>query len=426
MTSEDIEFIRNKIKEHHRWLGSSLPMIASENITSPLTREAEASDLSHRYAEGDPGKRFYEGCRYLDEIEIKTQKLAIELFDSETADVRPISGVLANYAAFDALAEYGDTVMSLSVPSGGHISHSKFSAAGLMGFDIHEIPFDDDNLNVDSEKMCEMIKELEPELIILGASVIPFPHPVEEAREVAEETGTRIMYDAAHVLGLIAGNRFQDPIKEGADAMTASTHKTFPGPQGGIILHREKFDKEIRKAVFPGTTSNHHLHHMAGLGITLAEMKDFGEEYADQVIKNAKKLGKEMYKKGCDVLGGSKGYTESHQLLVDVSENGGGATIAKNLEDANIIANKNILPWDNVNNTEEPSGIRLGVQELTRIGMKERDMKAVAELLSRIIVEGEEPEKVKEDVEEFSSGFNKVHYCHDGRTGAYEFSELKR
>ncbi|WGI17241.1 serine hydroxymethyltransferase [Methanonatronarchaeum sp. AMET-Sl] len=426
MESEEIKFIRNKIREHHNWFDSSLPMIASENVSSPLTREATASDLSHRYAEGDPGKRFYEGCKYLDEIELKTQELAVEVFGSETADVRPISGVLANYAAFDALADYGDTVMSLSVPSGGHISHSKFSAAGLMGFDIHEIPFDDDNLNIDSEEMCEMIKELEPELIILGASVIPFPHPVKEAREVADETGTRIMYDAAHVLGLIAGNRFQDPVADGVDAVTASTHKTFPGPQGGIILHKNQFDKDIRRAVFPGTTSNHHLHHMAGLGITLAEMKEFGEDYANQIIKNAKKLGKELYKQGCDVLGREKGYTKSHQLLVDVSENGGGATVAKKLENANIIANKNILPWDDVNNTEEPSGIRLGVQELTRIGMKETDMSVVAELMSRIIVEGEKPEKVKEDVEEFSGKFNEVHYCYDGRLGAYEFSELQR
>ncbi|OUJ18852.1 Glycine/serine hydroxymethyltransferase GlyA [Methanonatronarchaeum thermophilum] len=424
MTSEDIEFIRNKIREHHNWFGSSLPMIASENITSPLTREAVGSDLSHRYAEGDPGKRFYEGCKYLDEIEIKTQELATELFGSETADVRPISGVLANYAAFDALADYGDTVMSLSVPSGGHISHSKFSAAGLMGFDINEFPFDEDNLNIDTEKMCEMIKELEPELIIFGASVIPFPHPVEEAREIADETGSKIMYDAAHVLGLIAGNRFQDPIAEGADAMTASTHKTFPGPQGGVILHKKQFDKEIRKAVFPGTTSNHHLHHMAGLGVTLAEMKEFGEEYANQTIKNAKKLGKALYNQGCHVLGKDKGYTKSHQLLVDVSENGGGATIAKKLENANIIANKNILPWDDVNNTEEPSGIRLGVQELTRVGMKEKDMEVVAELMSRIIVEGEETKKVKEDVREFSDKFNKVHYCYDGRIEAYQFSEI--
>lgn len=417
---KDIDSIEEIVKDHHEWMSNSLPMIASENITSPKTRMMLASDFSHRYAEGDPGKRYYEGCYYIDKVEEKTTQLAKEVFNSSEADVRPISGVLANMAAVFSVTEPGDRIMALSIPSGGHISHTRHSVVGMRNLEVTEIPYSNEALNIDEEEMQEKIKEEEPSLVILGASVFPFPHPVKEAAEASEDLDTTILYDAAHVLGLIAGDKFQKPLKEGADIMTGSTHKTLPGPQGGIVLYENGFKKELKQNIFPGTTSNHHLHHLAGLGITLEETKEFGKKYAKQIINNSKRLAKELTQKGIDVLGNGEEFTRSHQILIEVGK-GRGAKIAKKLEKSNIIANKNLLPWDNPTETKEPSGIRLGVQELTRIGMKENEMKTVSEFISKIIKKEESPSKVKEQVKEFRKNFNKIHYCYKDSLGPYEF-----
>jgi len=306
------------------------------------------------------------------------------------------------------------------VPSGGHISHAKFSAAGIRGMKIYTHPYDNSRMNIDADGMIREIKRLKPKVVMFGASLFLFPHPVAEAREACDEVGASIVYDAAHVAGLIAGGEFQDPLKEGADVVTASTHKTFPGPQGGIILCKEKWAKDIDEAVFPGTVSNFHLHHKAGLAIALAEMKQFGRAYARQTVRNAQALAAYMDDMGFSVLCKDQGYTKSHQVAVDVSKIGGGSAVAAELEKANVIANKNLFPWDNVNGTDDPSGIRLGTQELTRLGMKEPEMKEVARILKRVAIDGEKPEKVKKDVILLKSQYQTVQYCFDG-DGAYEF-----
>lgn len=420
----EIDFIKDNVKEHHRWMDKCLPMIASENITSPLVREMLATDFGHRYAEGDPGERFYEGCNFLDNVELKTEELVKEIFGAPVTDVRPISGVMANMAAIFALTEPGDKVMALDIPSGGHISHTKESVVGMHELDLIEIPYDQDILNIDKGFLKEKIKEEKPSLVILGASVFPFPHPVKEAAEAAEGQETKIMYDGAHVLGLIAGNQFQDPLKEGADVVTGSTHKTFPGPQGGMLYYREELENKIKPKVFPATHSNHHLNNLAAFGITLAEMKEFGKDYAKQVVSNAKRLARELDKKDVDVLNNGEEFTNSHQVLVDVSQDGGGAKAAQRLEDSNIIANKNLLPWDSVKNTVKPSGLRLGVQELTRIGMEESEMEEVGKLVSNVIKQNKSCKKIKKEVISLREDFDEVHYCYDGNLGAYQYPTL--
>jgi glycine hydroxymethyltransferase len=270
-----------------------------------------------------------------------------------------------------------------------------------------------------------MVKKIElkkPSLLLFGGSLFLFPHPLSEAREVADEVGARIVYDASHVLGLIAGNKFQNPLREGTDVITSSTHKTFPGPQGAIILCREDLKEKIDKAVFPGTVSNHHLHHVAGLAVTLAEMLQFGEAYASQIIVNAQVLAQSLYEEGFDVLCEHKGFTESHQIAINVLKDGGGSEVARKLERVNIITNKNMLPSDK--DPEEPAGIRLGVQELTRIGMKESEMREIASLMGRVILANADESKVKEEVIELRKGFQHVQYCFDGKD-AYKFPELK-
>ncbi len=405
--------VREILEEHHSWFSKSLPMIASENITSLLVREVCASDFSHRYAEGKPRKRFYQGCRYIDEVEILTEELAKKLFEAEYANVQPISGTVANLACFYSLAKPGDLLMSLAVPHGGHISHAEISAAGVRGLRVTTFPFDQEEMNIDVDKAAEKIREKEPKIVLFGASIFLFPHPVKELHDVCREVGATIMYDAAHVLGLIAGKQFQQPLKEGVDVVSASRHKTFPGPQGGLILAKQEYGKKLSQAVFPGLVSNHHLHHMAGFAVALAEMLEFGEAYAKQIVKNSKALAQALNELGFDVLCEHKGFTESHQVLVDVSKQGGGAKVAENLEKANIIINKNLLPWDDITQSKNPSGIRLGTQELTRLGMKEGEMEQIAEFIKRIAIDNEPPEKVKKDVEDLRKDFTKVHYSFD-------------
>ena len=424
MSYRDITYkVREILKAHHKWFDESLPLIASENITSPMTREAIASDLSHRYAEGEPGNRFYQGCKYIDEIETIAIELAKKLFNAEYVNVQPTSGTIANLATFVALTKPGDTMFALEVPHGGHISHSKFSVAGIYGLKVKGFPFDFKEMNIDVEKSRKKIRETKPKLLLFGGSVFLFPHPIKELKEVAEEVGAHIAYDAAHVLGLIAGKQFQQPFEEGADVITSSRHKTFPGPQGGIILARKEFEKKIKNAVFPGVVSNHHLHHIAGLAVTLAEMLEFGEQYAKQVIKNARTLAQALYERGFNVLCEHKNFTASHQVVVDVKEMGGGKRVAELLERANIIINKNLLPWDDIHKPDRPSGIRLGTQELTRLGMKESEMQEIAEFFKRLILDGEKVENVKHDVIELRKEFRKVKYCFtEGE--AYEYKEF--
>jgi glycine hydroxymethyltransferase len=418
--SRDVKAIIDAVNGSQELFKHSLPMIASENVTSPIVRQVLSSDLCHRYAEGQVGHRFYQGCKYVDVIEGKAVQLAKEVFNAPHVNVQPISGVNCNIAAFFALSDPGDKLIALAVPSGGHISHAKFSAAGIRGLKIYTHPFDNKIMNVDVDGMVKNIKKVKPKVVMFGASLFLFPHPIKEAREACDEVGASIIYDGAHVLGLIAGGQFQDPLREGADVVTGSTHKTFPGPQGGIILCQKKYAEVVDEAVFPGTVSNFHLHHKAALAITLAEMKKFGKAYARQIVKNSQALGAYMDELGFNVLCKDLGYTQSHQIAVDVSKNGGGSVLAAKLEKANIITNKNLFPWDDVHTTDNPSGLRLGTQELTRIGMKEREMKEVAKLFRRVIIDREQPEKVKKDVVLLKSQYQTVRYCFDG-DGAYEF-----
>ncbi len=412
--------IKELTKEHHKWMENSINLIASENITSTTVREALASDLSHRYAEGLPCERLYEGCQYIDTIENMAIDLSKRLFNAEHANVQPNSGVVANLASFFALTKPNDILMALNVPVGGHISHAEVSAAGIRGLRILSHPFDNDKMNIDADAMKKEIIKNKPKVVLLGGSLFLFPHPVEDAKEAADEVGAKVMYDGAHVLGLIAGGKFQDPLKEGADLLVGSTHKTFPGPQGGIMLCTEELKDTVDEAVFPGVVSNHHLHHVAALGISLAEMLEFGRDYADQIVKNAKALAQNLYELGFDVLCEDQGFTESHQVAMDVKKIGSAAKMAKDMEANNIILNKNLLPWDDRKRTDDPSGIRLGTQEITRRGLKEAQMQEVAEFIKMVAMDDA---NVKDEVTEFMSQYTKVHYAFE-EDEAYKYIEF--
>ncbi|MBD3207909.1 MAG: aminotransferase class V-fold PLP-dependent enzyme [Candidatus Nealsonbacteria bacterium] len=400
------------VERHNQWRRNCVNLIASENVMSPMADDIYVSDLMHRYAEGLPFGRYYQGAKYFDQIEDLTTEEFKEHFNAQFADLRPISGTSANMAVFAALGKRGDKIITLGIGGGSHVSHEKPGAAGLLGLEVHHFDFDEEIFNIDLEKAKKKILEVQPRFIVVAGSVILFPQPVKELKEVCEKTGAKIIYDAAHVFGLIAAGLFQDPLVEGADIITASTHKTFPGPQGGIILGNieEDLQKRIQQKVFPGVLSNHHLHRIPPLHLTLQEMKKSGKQYANQTISNAKALAVALSDLGFDVLGRKNGFTESHQTVVNVKENGGGDWVAKTLEDANIILNKNIIPGDKID-PEFPAGIRIGVQEMTRFGMKEEEMKQIAQFIKEVVQDKKPPETIKEKVIDFRKNFQEIRYC---------------
>ena len=423
------------IKEHHDWFNNSIPLIASENIPSPAVREAVASDFGNRYAEGWPGERVYAGCTFIDKVENIFNDLARSVFKAEFADCRATSGVVANLAIYSAFSNPGDTMIASSIPTGGHISHGKkehSGTAGLVhGLTIEHFPFSKENMTIDVEltkkKIDTMISEGKgPKIAMFGGSLFLFPHPVKELSEFLHERNVYINYDGAHVAGLIAGGQFQDPLREGVDSMTMSSHKTLWGPQGGIIVSVEKYSDPIKKAIFPGNTSSHHLHHVAGKAVALAESLEIGEVYAKQVIKNAKMLAYSLANHGFNVLGEKRGYTESHQLAVDVSNYGDGGTIEKDLEKCNIILNRQLLPGDikEGRNYFHPSGVRIGVPEVTRLGMKEDEMQEIATFIKKVVIDKQDIPKVLQNVTEFKKNFQKVHYAFDNETSAYQYIQL--
>jgi len=426
------EFLQN----HHRWFRENIPLIASENIPSPSVREALISDFGNRYAEGWPGERVYAGCVYIDKVELLCADLMRRLFKAEFVDVRPISGVVANLVVYTAFTEPGNVMMALAIPSGGHITMGKKSLGGtagvVHGLEVEYLPLDYQELNIDVDKAKEKIAQLAkdgkaPKLVMFGASVFPFPHPVKELASTVHEVGATIGYDAAHVSGLIAGGAFQDPLREGADVMSLSTHKTFFGPQHGSVVSWDKHADKIKRAVFPGMVSNHHLHSVAALAIAAAEMLEFGAEYSRQIVKNSKALAQALYERGFKVLAEHKGFTESHVILIDVTKQGDGGTIEELLEKANIIINRNLLPWDIKEGRHfmHPGGIRLGTSEITRLGMKESEMLEIAGFIKRVVIDRENVEKIKQDVAEFRKNFQKVHYCFENSTEAYKYIKVR-
>jgi glycine hydroxymethyltransferase len=424
------------LKAHHDWFSESLPLIASENVPSPAVREALLSDLGNRYAEGWPGERVYAGCIYIDQIELLAIEEAKKIFQCQFVDVRPISGVCANLAIYTAFTSPGDYMMSLSIPSGGHISTGKIELGGTAGA-VHGLkteyfPFNYEEMNIEVDKTINKINELERtgiklKLAMFGGSVLLFPQPLKELASTFKEKGTFVCYDAAHVIGLIAGKKFQDPLREGADAITCSTHKTLFGPQGGMILSFDTFSEKIKKAVFPGNVSNHHLHSVAAKAISFAEVLEFGEKYAEQIIKNAKSLANSLYSQGLKVVGEKRGFTDSHIILVEVTKFGLGGNLERKLEQANIICNRNLLPWDikEGRHFANPGGLRFGVSELTRIGMRESDMNVVAEFIADVIVKNKNIEEVREKVKEFRKDFQQIHFCFEATRRPHEYIKIR-
>lgn len=426
----NISDIRGIVEAQETWRGhQTINLIASENAQSPAVRAIQNSDFMARYAEGHPNtadevKRYYQGTQYIDQIETMAREELQTLADARQADVRPISGNAANTAIALGYLRGGDTIVVNSTAAGGHISHNTIGVFGrriqIRGMSLnltsdkriplHFFPLTEDMYHIDVEKSLELIDQVSPRLIVLGKSLILFPEPVRELAGLCQERGIPILYDGAHVFGLITGGQFQDPLREGATWLTASTHKTFPGPQRGVIVAALDEDGERKywpaadRGVFPGSSSNHHLHTLPALLVAIREMQQHAAAYAAQIVRNAQTLGQALEDEGIAVEARDFGFTQSHQIAVNVSAHGSGVAVAQQLEANGIIVNYNMLPFDT--DPRNPSGLRIGVQEMTRYGMQEPDIQRLAALLSDAI----KGKQVQEAVYALRADFQELQY----------------
>ena len=389
-----ISEILSLVEKHETWRGKQcLNLIPSENVISPSVRELLSSEFGHRYTSRD---HFYMGTRFTDEIERYGEKLAKQVFRADSADLRPLSGHIADLIFLATYTKPGDTFMCVSPDDGGYPGMWNDGLAGLFSLKAVPFPFSKHDMNVKVEEAKEAIRRIRPRVIIFGASLITFPHPVKELAEVARENDVCIGFDGSHVMGLIAGEQFQDPLREGAHALFGSTHKTFFGPQGGIFLADKEHGEFVKSKIYPAFVDNAHWNRIAALTLALAEMKKFGKAYAEQVIRNSKTLAKALYDYGFPVICQHLGFTQSHQVILDYGDYKKGGNFAEKLQRANIIVD---------------CAVRIGTCEITRRGMKEDEMLKIAEMIKRVAIDTEPLENIKKDVAKLCAEFQKVKYC---------------
>lgn len=361
---------------------NKLNLIASENYTSRAVLEAQGSVMTNKYAEGYPGKRYYGGCEFIDIAETLAKERAKKLFKAEHVNVQPHSGSQANMAVYMSVLEHKDTIMSMSLTHGGHLSHgSPVSFSGKL-FNIVPYGVDRETKTIDYDELLKLAKKHKPKLIIAGASAYSRELDFKRFRETADEVGAYFMADIAHIAGLVAAGLHQDPIPY-ADFVTSTTHKTLRGPRGGLIMCKSEYAKAIDKAVFPGIQGGPLMHVIAAKAVAFKEAlsKDF-VEYQKQIVKNSKYLANELMNLGFDIV--SNG-TDNHLMLIDLTRmNLTGKDAEAKLSDAKIIVNKNTIPFD----TKSPfitSGIRIGTPSVTTRGMKEPEMKVIAKAIDETL-----------------------------------------
>lgn len=395
--------VYDTIKKEEKRQKQHIELIASENFTSEAVREAVSSVLTNKYAEGYPGKRYYCGCENIDAIEGLAIERAKKLFGAEHANVQPHSGANANFAVFVALLKPGDTILGMSLPAGGHLTHgTKVNVSGkyfnAIGYNV-----DPETELINYDEVERLAKEHKPKLIIAGASAYPRKIDFKRFREIADSVGAYLMVDMAHIAGLVAAGLHENPCRY-ADVVTTTTHKTLRGPRGGMILCKAELAKKIDSAVFPGTQGGPLEHIIAGKAVMLNEaLKPEFKEYQKQVVKNCKVLASELKKYGFRLVSGG---TDNHLVLVDLTPfNSTGKEVSELLHKANITTNKNSIPNEKLS-PSVTSGLRLGTPAVTTLGMKEEEMKKIASFIYRIVTEKESAIKaVKKEVIELMAKF---------------------
>lgn len=368
---------------------TKIEMIASENFVNYEIMEAMGSALTNKYAEGYPGKRYYGGCEFVDEVETLAIERAKEIFGAEHANVQAHSGANANTAVYQAVLNYGDTVLGMDLSNGGHLSHGSPVNISGKSYNFVSYGLKPETEKIDFDAVRKLAKEHKPKLIVAGASAYPRTIETDKFKQIADEVGALLMVDMAHVAGLVATGHHPNPV-EYADIVTSTTHKTLRGPRGGLILCKQQFAKDIDKAIFPGTQGGPLMHVIAAKAVCFKEaMEPEFKVYQEQVIKNAQALAEALLDKGFHLVSGG---TDNHLILVNLVNKGITGKRAENLlDEANITTNKNSVP----NDPESPfvtSGLRLGTPAMTSRGFKEEDVVQTAEAIA-LVVDNPEEEK---------------------------------
>lgn len=382
---------------------NNIELIASENFVSKAVMEAMGSQLTNKYAEGYPGKRYYGGCEVVDEIENLARERMKKLFNAEHANVQPHAGSQANMAVYFAFLKPGDTILGMNLSHGGHLTHgSPVNFSGKL-FNFVSYGVKKDTEQIDYEEVRKLANLHKPKMIVAGASAYPRIIDFKKFREIADEVNALLMVDMAHIAGLVAAGVHPSPVPY-ADFVTTTTHKTLRGPRGGAILCKEKYAKEIDKSIFPGMQGGPLMHVIAAKAVCFKEAEEEGfNKYIEQVVKNAAVLGDELVRYGFRLVSGG---TDNHLLLVDLTNKGiTGKDAEKLLDESRITVNKNTIPFETLS-PFVTSGIRIGTAAVTTRGFKENEMKEIAYLINKVIESrGSEMKEVTQRVHEICSRF---------------------
>lgn len=403
--------VRELLARHEQYMDREcVSLYAGTNVMNPRAAALLSSSIGSRPSLGYPGAKYEMGMQYAEQIEIVAAELLKELFGCAYAEFRVGSGSLANLYAFMACAKPGDRIMAFSDAAAGHVTHHQAGAAGLYGLEIHEVPFDAAQMSIDLDGLRREAERLRPRMILVAGSLCLFPYPVAAVREIADSVGAYVMYDAAHMSGLIAGGAFQQPLAEGAHLMTSSTYKSFGGPPAGMVLTNDpELARRLDAIAYPGLTANFDLAKTAALVVAMLDLREYGRDYASMCIANAQALAAALERAGCPVhrLAG-RGHTVSQHVALHAHDYGGGTTASLRLERANLLTSGIGLPLPPV--PGDFNAVRIGTQEITRWGMRPEHMEQLAELLARVLVRSEEPEQVRPDVVAFRQQFQALHF----------------
>ncbi len=382
------------------------------NMMNPKAEALLASGLGSRPSLGYPGDKYEMGLEGVEKIEVMAAELAVEVFNARYAEIRVGSGALANLYVFMMAARPGDTIIAPPPAIGGHVTHQAAGCAGLYGLITHPAPIDAVGYTVDVKVLREDALRLKPKLITIGGSLNLFAHPIREIRTIADEVGALVLFDAAHMSGMIAGRAWQQPLEEGAHVMTMSTYKSLGGPPSGLILtNGAKIAERLDAIAYPGLTANFDAAKSAALAMTLLDWKVHGRDYAQAMAEAAKALAEALDAAGVAIFARDRGMTTSHQFAIEAARFGGGQTAAKLLRQANILSCGIGLPLPEVDG--DLNGLRMGTPEIVRWGMTAKDMPQVARFIADVLLKKRSPQSVAPDAAAFRSQFSKLHFIRD-------------
>jgi len=407
------KWIEELAQENHRLHDiEGINLNPATNILNPRAEKLLSSGMGSRASLGHPGDKYETGLGAIEQIEIITQELACEVFGSTYAEFRVPSGAIANLYAFMATTEPHDTIIAPPASIGGHVTHHKGGSAGLYRLNTISAPVDQTGYTIDIDALRKLAHEVKPKLITVGGSLNLFHHPIAQVRAIADEVGAKVLFDAAHLCGMIAGKVWPQPLVEGAHLMTFSTYKSLGGPAGGLIVtNDDEIAQKLDAIAYPGLTANFDAAKTAALGITLQDWKSVGRDYAQMMVKTSQALAQHLQNLGVNIFAADKGFTTSHQFAILAAPYGGGQTAARRMGEAGLLACGIGLPIEQVEG--DLNGLRIGTPEIVRIGMKVEHMQDLAGFIARSLDTNVDPKSIQREITEWRKQFSGVHYTVD-------------